>query len=162
MFGIGERALTKREDDTFTRWLAEYGYSTDVIGIAYDITVNTSGKASVAYADKIVTKWYAAGCRSEAEVEALIEREKLSFVSKPPSKQPEKQKSTGNGSFDTDEFFMKALERSYGPKGDKERWHTRLKITSLSASALRKSGIVPYARQIFAVRRSTGSVPRSA
>ena len=119
MFGIGERALTKREDDTFTRWLAEYGYSTDVIGIAYDITVNTSGKASVAYADKIVTKWYAAGCRSEAEVEALIEREKLSFVSKPPSKQPEKQKSTGNGSFDTDEFFMKALERSYGSKGDK-------------------------------------------
>lgn len=119
MFGIGERALTKREEDIFTRWLAEYGYSTDVIGIAYDITVNTSGKASVSYADKILAKWYAAGCHSEDEVEAFIEREKQSFSTKTPAKKAEKAKPAGIGSFDTDEFFMKALERSYAPKGDK-------------------------------------------
>ena len=119
MFGIGERALTRREEDTFTRWLAEYNYSPDVIGIAYDITVNTSGKASVAYADKILVKWYTAGCRSEAEVEAFIEREKQSFTSKTPLKKDEKKTPAGIGSFDTDEFFQRALERSYGPKGDK-------------------------------------------
>ncbi len=119
MFGIGERALTKREEEAFTRWLAEYGYSTDCVGIAYDITVNTSGKASVAYADKILAKWYAAGCRTEEQIEELIAREKQGFAVKPPLKKTEKAKPDGIGSFDTDEFFQRALERSYGPKGDK-------------------------------------------
>ena len=119
MFGLGERALTKREEDFFTRWLAEYGYSTDVIGIAYDITVNTSGKASLAYADKILGKWYAAGCRTEQEVDAFITREKQGFATKTPTKKTEKPKPDAIGSFDTDEFFQRALERSYGPKGEK-------------------------------------------
>ncbi len=119
MFGIGERALTKREEDAFTRWLAEWGYSTDAVGIAYDITVNTSGKASVAYADKILAKWYAAGCRTEDQIEAFIAREKQGFSSKTPAKKADKPKVDGIGSFDTDEFFLKALERSYGPKGEK-------------------------------------------
>ena len=116
MFGIGERALTKREEDAFTRWLAEWGFSTDAVGIAYDITVNTSGKASVSYADKILAKWHAAGCRTEQEIEAFIVREKDNFKPKPPVKTAEKPKAEKNGSFDTDEFFQKALERSYAPK----------------------------------------------
>ncbi len=115
MFGIGERALTKREDEIFTRWLTEYGYDTEILGIAYDITVNTSGKASVAYADKIVSKWYGAGCRTERDVEALIEREKKSFV--PAAKKAKEPENEPKGSFDTDEFFNRALERSYGKKG---------------------------------------------
>jgi DnaD/phage-associated family protein len=119
MFGIGERALTKREEDAFTRWLAEYGYSADIIGIAYDITVNTTGKASVSYADKILAKWYAAGCRTEEQVEELIAREKQGFATKTPSKKAADPKPSGIGSFDTDEFFQRALERSYGPKGEK-------------------------------------------
>ena len=114
MFGIGERALTKREDEIFTRWLTEYAYDVELLGIAYDITVNTSGKASVAYADKIVTKWHSAGCRTESDVEALIEREKKNAASYAPK---QKQKSEPMGSFDTDEFFNRALERSYGKKG---------------------------------------------
>lgn len=112
MFGLGERALTKREDEIFTRWLTEYGYDTDILGIAYDITVNTSGKASVAYADKIVSKWYGAGCRTERDVEALIEKEKKSFT--PTARAVPKEEP--KGSFDTDEFFNRALERSYGKK----------------------------------------------
>ena len=118
MFGIGERALTKREDETFTRWLTDYGYDTEILGIAYDITVNTSGKASIAYADKIVSKWYTAGCRSEGDVEKLIEREKQSFTATKvtPKKSPV-QTEESTGSFDTDEFFSRALERSYGKKG---------------------------------------------
>ena len=119
MFGIGERALTKREEDAFTRWLAEWGFSSDAVGIAYDITVNTSGKASVAYADKILAKWHAAGLRTEEEIDAFILREKQGFATKTPAKKAEKSKPSDIGSFDTDEFFQRALERSYGPKGEK-------------------------------------------
>lgn len=119
MFGIGERALTKREEDAFTRWLAEFGYSAEMIGIAYDITVNTTGKASVSYADKILAKWYAAGCRTEEQIEELIAREKQGFATKAPTKKAADPKPSGIGSFDTDEFFQRALERSYGPKGEK-------------------------------------------
>ncbi len=117
MFGIGERALTRREDETFTRWLTDYGYGVEILGIAYDITVNTSGKASVAYADKIVSKWYTAGCRSEDDVEKLIEREKQSFASGAAARKTPAPKEEPTGSFDTDEFFSRALERSYGKKG---------------------------------------------
>ena len=115
MFGIGERALTGREEETFTRWLSDYGYDIELLGIAYDITVNTSGKASVAYADKIVSKWHAAGCRSEQDVQKLIAREKQGFAARQAVKKPQPEEPVG--SFDTDEFFTRALERSYGKKG---------------------------------------------
>lgn len=117
LFGLGERALTKREEECFIRWLSDFGYGEDIIGIAYDITVNTTGKASVAYVDKIISKWHAAACRSVRDVEAYIEREKSSISQK---KAAEKEKAADSrqkrGSFDTDEFFARALERSYGKK----------------------------------------------
>lgn len=115
LFGMGERALTRREEECFTRWLSDFGYSEGVIGIAYDMTVNATGKASVAYADKILAKWYAAGCRTESEVDAFIIRDKQSHYAETPSKKADE--STHEGSFDTDEFFNRALERSYGKSG---------------------------------------------
>ena len=45
LFGIGERALSHSEQTHFTRWICDFGYGMDIIGLAYDITVDTKQKA---------------------------------------------------------------------------------------------------------------------
>ena len=116
LFGIGTRALTKKEDECFLRWCEEYGYDDAVIGLAYDITVGATGKATVAYADKIIRRWFEAGCKSLPAVEEFIEKEKASRPKKETGKRTsaaEKEKK-GLSSLDVDDMFAHALARSYG------------------------------------------------
>lgn len=115
LFGIGDRALGKKEEECFTRWCEVYNYDDAVIGLAYDLTVGATGKASVPYTDKILTKWNTAGCKNLSDVEAQIAKEKQSRPSpdKPGKKDPQKT----DRSFDPDDFFAHALERSYGDDG---------------------------------------------
>ena len=115
MFGIGERALTKAEDERITRWLADDGFSIEVIGIAYDMTVNQTGKLSFPYIDKLLQIWKEAGCAgSVEEVERYIERERAERAvqgrkagGKNPKHDPIPQ------TYDSGDFFARALERSY-------------------------------------------------
>ena len=123
LFGIGDRSLSHRERDCFTRWVADYGFDMEVIGLAYDITVDTKQKALVSYADTILKRWYEAGCRDLPSVEALLERERLAMANPRPAARPRTAAGAGGkaaaplgGSFDTDDFFNRALERSYGKK----------------------------------------------
>ncbi len=113
MFGIGERKPSRIEEECFDRWLIEFGYDIEVIGIAYDITVNTKGKAIVAYTNSILANWYQAGCRTQAEVEGYLEREKKKPAKAGKIKAPLNQDEP-EGSFDTNDFFARALARSYG------------------------------------------------
>ncbi|MFA5562198.1 MAG: DnaD domain protein [Eubacteriales bacterium] len=115
LLGIGERALSKKEAQCFLTWTAEFGYGMEIIGAAFDIAVNQTGKAGVSYIDKILTRWHEAGCRTLAQVEAQIEADRQN---RPAPRKPLKKAEEKAGSFDTDEFFQKALERSYGKKDD--------------------------------------------
>ncbi|MCQ2385984.1 MAG: DnaD domain protein, partial [Clostridia bacterium] len=69
LFGMGERALTAKEEAAMLHWVEEYGFSDEVVGLAYDITVNQTQKASVAYADKILSGWFAAGCHNVSDAQ---------------------------------------------------------------------------------------------
>ena len=116
LFGIGERALSAKEEEAFVRWCEEYNYDDAVIGLAYDMTVGATNKASVTYADKIITRWNSEGCKTLADVHALIEREK---ADKPPKSGTKSEKQTEKDemrSFEVDDFFSHALDRSYGKK----------------------------------------------
>ena len=119
LFGFGDRALTKKESACFDKWINDFSYGEDIIRLAYDLTADQTGKASVGYADKILSNWNAEGCRTVADCEAKILENKNS----PEKERPARRKSSGkaaagpvSGSFDTDDFFKKALERSYGKK----------------------------------------------
>lgn len=101
MFGIGKRALIKREKECFSRWVAEWELPLDMIRHAYEITVSRTGDAAVAYANAILEKWYAAGYRTLDDVLAAEEEKR-------PASSP------ASGSFDTDDFFEAAIIRSYG------------------------------------------------
>ena len=118
MFGIGERALTKTEEKRFTQWLTDDKFPVEVIGIAYDITVEATGKVSLAYIDKILSKWKEAGCAgSVEEVERFIEREKA-------ERGQAAAQNNGRGpkhdpipsTYDSGDFFARAVERSYQKK----------------------------------------------
>ena len=122
LFGMGERALTSREEEAFLRWCEEYGYDDAMIGLAYDLTVSATGKASVAYADKIISRWNTAGCKTEADAKALIdaERAKKAKAVKKPQSAKEAEKDSMR-SFEVDDFFAHALDRSYGKKKTEEK-----------------------------------------
>lgn len=120
LFGMGDRAFSHNEQATFTRWICDYGYGMDVIGLAYDITVDTKQKAIVRYTDSILTHWHSEGCKTIDDVNALLEKERATRTTTPDTRRTSgKSKPTRTdteGSFSTDDFFARALERSYGKK----------------------------------------------
>ncbi|MBR6604171.1 MAG: DnaD domain protein [Clostridia bacterium] len=104
-FGINSRALTKKEKTLIEKWLSEYHFGFDMIEKAYELTVDSTGKASLPYAGAILDRWYSEGIKSVEDAEKNISEHK-----KKASETAEEHK----GSFDTDEFFEAALRRSYG------------------------------------------------
>ncbi len=136
MFGMGERSFSQKEKAYLLRWTGEWGYGREIIGIAYDIAVDRTGKLSLPYMDKLLGAFSAAGCRTVEEVEAYLAREAAEHAAAHPApaggKRPGKRSkefATGAGpqdptatqgsSFDLDDFMSAALERSYGDDGKK-------------------------------------------
>ena len=135
LFGIGERQLGSREEECFLRWTGDYLYGEEIIGIAYDITVNQTGKVSLPYIDKLLSSFHAAGCRTVREVEEHLEKERAEHAARGLAKHGGKGKkdttfTTGQGesdpsatkgsSFRPDDYLSAALRRSYGDDGKEE------------------------------------------
>ncbi len=116
MFGIGSRKLTEREEAAFLRWTQEYGYDEEIIGAAFDVTVDATSRASVAYTEKILAHWHEAGVKTLAEAEELLTRERS--ARKKRSEGPKKTAEPKSRSFDANDFFNRAVERSF--KADKK------------------------------------------
>lgn len=103
LFGITSRALTSKEKSMMENWICTMKFDDAVLTRAYEITVDTTGKASMAYANKILERWYADGYRTVEDVERALA--------------DYKRKKAGDGaSFDVDEFFEAALKRTYAEK----------------------------------------------
>ena len=105
LFGMKSRALTSKESKMLAAWLS-FGYDIGIVRMAYEITVNATGEASLPYTNAILEKWNANAWKTAAEIEAGMnaEREKREGASN--------KKELGN-SFDTDDFFEAALERGF-------------------------------------------------
>lgn len=104
MFGIGRRALIKKEREAFFRWTAEWEMPTEVISLAYEIAVGRTGEPSVPYTNAILEKWHAENLHTAEAVERYE-----------ADHRPAGKESAGS-SFDTEDFFEAALKRSYGDK----------------------------------------------
>lgn len=103
LFGMSSRALTAKEKKLIDTWLFTYQYGMDIITRAYEMTVDAIGKPSIPYANSILERWAAANLHTLAEIEAA-DAERVAQG---------KATSAGN-SFDTDDFFGAALQRSFG------------------------------------------------
>jgi DnaD/phage-associated family protein len=106
LFGMKSRALTSKESKMLAAWLS-FGYDINIVRMAYEITVNATGEASLPYTNAILEKWNANAWKTAAEIEAGMnaEREKREGSSN-------NKKELGN-SFDTDDFFEAALQRGF-------------------------------------------------
>ena len=102
LFGIGEREFIKTERAVFEKWI-ENGIDFELIGLAYEITVEKTGKSSPRYANKIIENWMSSGIKTAEEAKEA--------QSKYKSKQREE-------TFDADDFFEAALKRSYSDMED--------------------------------------------
>lgn len=105
MFGIGSRALTKKESEIFTLWICDRKHSLELIKEAYERTVAKAGKASVPYCNTILEDWFANGIKTPDEAKAAAEGKKCA--------------AQVRGSFETDDFFGAALNRSMAGIGEK-------------------------------------------
>ncbi len=122
MMGI-YRPLTKTQREYASRWMGELCFGLDIIGEAYDITVNSIDKVSFKYMDKILTSWHEAGCISAADCKRKSEADRLQKSAAQGKKPQQKKKAEDKpryGNFDADEVFKRALERSYGSDADKK------------------------------------------
>lgn len=104
LFGMRSRALTAKEKKMLHAWLDDYHYGLDIITHAYELTVDATGNASVPYANSILERWNSEKLRTLEDIQAAD-----AARGKGSTKEP----APGN-SFDTDDFFTAALQRSYG------------------------------------------------
>ena len=103
MFGLKSRALTSKEKNAVEKWTS-YGYGEDVIRLAYEITVNSTGNASIPYANSILERWHSLGLKTAEEIDRQLAEERT-----------EKEgKTTLGSSFQINDFFEAALKRTYG------------------------------------------------
>lgn len=106
LFGIEKRTLTTKEKRFFEEW-QQYDY--DLIHYAYELTVDSTGGASMPYMNKIIASFAEQGIRSVEEAKASNERRKNEMKD---------QKSTS--SFNEAEFFQIALDSSYKKNSTKK------------------------------------------
>lgn len=95
--GMGDRALTSKESKTFDCWFGEWNLPFDMVQLAYEKTVDNTGKVSVTYMNSILRRWHESGFSSVEEVNS-----------------DDKSRKTGTeSSFEGDEFIEAALNRGF-------------------------------------------------
>ncbi len=100
LFGMGGRELSKSEKTMFEKWTQTFEYDVDIVRLAYDITVDTIQKPVPKYANSILERWYAEGLRTAEAIERFEKNKKDA-------------KSETEKSYDLDDFFEAALQRSF-------------------------------------------------
>ncbi len=113
LFGIGDRAFTKKEKGFFEKWLAEWAMPFELVEHAFDLTVDKTGKAGLEYMSKILSDWHDSGISTVEQAEKASADYRSSSDYKKKFKETEKDEEKPLSSFNTDEFFEKALKRSY-------------------------------------------------
>lgn len=129
LIGVYDRTLTKSEKAYVKKWYGEYGYGNELIGEAYDITVNLKGKLVLSYMGKILEGWHDGGVKTVADAEKKLAQDRADMASKARADESEaktqrkksSKKEKPDCSFDIDDVFAKALARSFGTEEIKIR-----------------------------------------
>ncbi|MBQ4067120.1 MAG: DnaD domain protein [Clostridia bacterium] len=104
LFGIGKRALVKKEKEAFECWVGKWQMPLAMIERAYEVTVENTGNASIPYCNAVLERWHASGYTTIEEVDAAMAQ----------YRHDKEQAKDKKGSFETDDFFEASLRRSYG------------------------------------------------
>ena len=129
LIGVYDRTLTKSERSYVKKWYGEFGYSNELVGEAYDLTVNLKGKLVLSYMNKILESWHESGVKTVPDAEKKMAEDRANIASKARAEQTEgkatkksaPKKEKPDCSFDIDDVFAKALARSFGTEEIKIR-----------------------------------------
>lgn len=89
--------LTAKQRDFIRVWTEEWGFDTDMIMLAYEITVDKTGEASFPYMNSILNSWSASGIHTKEGAEQLSAAHRHSA------------KSTDNTSIDMDGIMAELI-----------------------------------------------------
>lgn len=68
-FGIWDRNLTTKQKEYLPIWLEKWGFSVEMIKLAYEMCVDNTGKLAFPYINKILNSWYEKGIKTLKDVE---------------------------------------------------------------------------------------------
>jgi DnaD/phage-associated family protein len=95
--GMGDRALTAKESKAFDTWFSDWNLPFDMVRLAFEKTVDNTGKVSITYMNSILKRWHESGFTSVEDV-----------------KKGEAGRTAGTeSSFAGDEFIEAALNRGF-------------------------------------------------
>lgn len=92
--GMGDRELSAKENEFANNWFFKWDMPFELIKMAYDKTVDNTGKVQFSYMNSILKCWYENGYKTEEDVKAGDKKDCL------------------ESSFDADEFFEAAIKRT--------------------------------------------------
>lgn len=102
MFGIKNRELIESEKKAIRKW-ASYGYTVDIVRRAFELDVKATREPSFPYTGAILERWNAEGLRTLEAIDASIAERQAKKAGA----------NLADTSFDIDDFFEAALERSF-------------------------------------------------
>lgn len=109
LFGIRDRNLSAKEKDYIEHWFTDLRYGEEIIKLAYDRTVDNTGKAAFPYLNRILNRWQEKGVRTPEEAVAEMES-----GSKAQRGKPDQQTAAPESSFDLSEIRRLMEENSGG------------------------------------------------
>ena len=112
ILGIYDRALTQTEKKYISAWTEELNISPELVSLAYDKTVENTGKLSFAYMNKILVSWHGEGIKDADGVKRSEEiyGKTKGQKSKKAEQNSNVQKSKFNNYNDTTKTDYDALE----------------------------------------------------
>ena len=69
VFGIYNRALTTKEKNYINTWFSDMHFNIEMIKLAYEKTIDSTGKMAFPYINKILVSWSEKGIHTPAQVE---------------------------------------------------------------------------------------------
>lgn len=93
--GVSTPRPTSAQMKYLNRWKNEYGFSMDMIFLAYEETANNIQKMSFPYMDKVLKNWFAEGLRTPQDV-AKAKQERNNSISSAKPEVKTKKKSSYN------------------------------------------------------------------
>ena len=73
LFGISVRELSSKEKSCIASWFDDFGFDTEVIRLAYERTVDNTGKVAFPYLHKILSQWHSLGIRTAQDAQREME-----------------------------------------------------------------------------------------
>ncbi|MDE7192530.1 MAG: DnaD domain protein, partial [Oscillospiraceae bacterium] len=105
-------AFAPKQKEFIHTWSEEWGFGEDMIMLAYDITLNSTGKLSFPYMNKILESWRSEGITTAAGVQRKQEEYKTKNPSKKSFSARPAANSRGQSSFDVNEIMAQIHNQS--------------------------------------------------